>query len=38
MAGVETIIAAVNPVADQGPEFERDRALQFNGEVGDAPA
>ena len=37
-AGVETVVAAVNPVADCRAELLRDRAFQLDGQVGDAAA
>ena len=30
-----TVIAAKNPVAQQGAQFERDSTLQLDGQVGD---
>ena len=30
------VVAAVNSVADERPEFDRDRTLQFDGEITDA--
>lgn len=35
-AGVETVVAAVDAVADGVAEFEGDGAFVFDGEVGDA--
>src|SRR4029077_16437966 len=35
-ARVQTIVATKNAVADQGPKLERNRAFQFDREIGDA--
>src|SRR5690349_7332370 len=37
-AGGEAIVAAVNAIANGRAEFDRDRAFQFDGEVGNATA
>src|SRR5262249_45344076 len=34
----EAIVAAVDAISDGGAEFQRNGALQFNGEIGNAPA
>ena len=37
-AGVEAVVAAVNPVADRGAQLLRDRAFQLDSQIGDAAA
>ena len=32
----EAIVAAIDPIADGWAEFDRDRAFQFNGQIGNA--
>src|SRR5205807_7873892 len=37
-AGVQTIVATENPIADQRPKVERNRAFQFDRQIRNAAA